>query len=325
MPESQAMPVVDPDLTSASCTGMGVMYPQVWDVIQRYILRGDDFYQSGGLSILASTAWNMPLSEAADILELYFARHSYFPQAPPRGGISLPPLKAAYAVGTTPGWDGSDLEARRQRMIALLERCIQALTADPTTSDPMYKGDIAIVRETIDAIRADRSGFEPDYQQRQEEALGRQAAGRKTATDERFMAPPQSRTMAHQRRDLQREGTSTTGHITAPPISKDDVAALVREAVDTLRHDLEPRMLTQLDLQMAKHGGEMLSQQTTLTERRLDDRITALDRQIDRHMTDRQISSGNQQVGLNRASLAVAVITGIVSMAVSVAVALFLG
>src|SRR5437868_3538833 len=87
---------IDLDLWTGSDFGFAARLNELWNVLRRYILRGDEHYQFAALTVVAAVAWHFPLDECADVLEQYFAKQGYFPQTSGRGGIALASLKAAY-------------------------------------------------------------------------------------------------------------------------------------------------------------------------------------------------------------------------------------
>lgn len=148
----------DPDLSTPSGVGVGVEFPQLWEAARRYVLRGDDVFQAGGLRVIAALAPHMPLGEAARLVERHFERHGHYPQAAARGGISPEALAAAHAVALAPDFTGDpDPEARRGRIVAMLSRCERRVLEGPVP------GDAAAVRGTIEAIEGGRRDFTPRY------------------------------------------------------------------------------------------------------------------------------------------------------------------
>ena len=148
----------DPDLSTPSGAGVGVEFPKLWGVARRYVLRGDDVFQTGGLRVIAALAPHMPIDEAARLVERHFGRHGHYPQAVARGGVSLEALAAAHAVALAPDFTGgSDPEARRGRMVAMLRRCERRVLEGPGPEDA------AAVRATIEAIEGGHGDFEPRY------------------------------------------------------------------------------------------------------------------------------------------------------------------
>jgi hypothetical protein len=116
------------------------------------------FFQSGGLTTLAAVAWSVPLTEACDVLEEYYAKHDYWPPYGQTARISLSGLKAIHAIGTIPVWMGGDEAVRRQtRMVALLDRIEEKARRT-------FPDDAAIVDEVRTAMRGDkpwdRQGFD---------------------------------------------------------------------------------------------------------------------------------------------------------------------
>lgn len=260
---------IDADLYSPSCLGIGVKFPQLWEVIQRYILRGDDWFQYGGLSVLADTAFYLPLDQAANVVEQYFEKHGYFPTTEGRGGISLAALQAAYAIGTTPDYSQGDVDQnlanRRARMVAVLERCEEVVRTGVDMPD-----DASSVRETIEAILSNRGGFQARYPDPE-------------VTDTAVVASS----------ELWRAEGST---MVAVGISRDEAVRLVRSATESLEEKLTPVTLTEMDRIIIKKGHEMLQQQVDMTERRLDSRIDDLHKAVDRYLGERQVQTGEVQV-----------------------------
>lgn len=285
---------IDPDLVSGSCMGMGVMFPQIWDVAKRYILRGDEFYQDGGLSILASWAWNLPLQEAADVLEAYFRKHEYFPEAPNRGGIALAPLQAAYTVAITPGWDDSTLPERRSRMIRLLERCLEVAASRYPPGDRAAveaTGDRGVIEETIEAIRVPHAGYVPAYAKQPDELERREPS----EADAQMLEP-----------------------VTPAAIGDEGIKESVDRAIASLREELQPAVLSPMDLVVAKHGHEMLEQRITLIEKATNQRLDDLSKSVDRYLAGEQLHSGRREVALAKWAIVIAVVTGIASVGLAV-------
>ena len=344
-------PVIDPDLQVESCTGMGMMYPEVWQAIRRYIMHGDGFFQSGGLSLLADTAWHLPLSEAATVLELYFAQHNYVPGAPARGGILLPALKATYAVGTTPGWELDSLPDRKRRMMSLLERCAETIEESELGQTSPFKGDVTAIRETLEAIRTDRAGFEPryfpesmsddlvavadnldrhpsyqhEYMETDQSGLG-EISGASSQEGAPMDAPYVSREdVVRVINDLLRERDAQTGGQADQGISRDEVVQLVDAAVEHSRDQAGAPLISQIDVLTAKYGVERLELALDATDRRLTDRIEAntalmnarvdsLDKNIDRFLSESQLKTGVSQVGWSRWSILLAVLALVVGL-----------
>jgi hypothetical protein len=154
-------PESDPDLNSASCSGIGLKYPHLWDVVHRYILRGDNYFQHGGLTTLAANIWEMPLAEAMEAIERYYEQWGYMPPAAgQRGGVNFAGLRAIHALATTPdiGLEPK-AETRKERMLALLNRhrqVVQERLRPYSDTTDMYAADRAAVDETIEAIRNNR-------------------------------------------------------------------------------------------------------------------------------------------------------------------------
>ncbi len=263
---------IDPDLYSASCMGIGVRFPHLWETVKRYILRGDEWFQAGGLSVLAATTWAMPLNEATDVLEEYFRKHDFLPQIGGRGGIDLGSLKAAYAVATTPGFD-EDAETqwlRRARILALLERYEVAVRQSSLPEDSQ------VVRETIEAIRNDQPGFEPRFPETED-----------------MESPVEVSSNGHGKAF---DGAMEQG------ISHEEVERIVARAVDSVRHELVPVTLTEMDRVTMKHGYEMLEQRLLFLDRRTSERLDDLSKSVDRYMGEQQVRTGDTQVGLAKQS-----------------------
>jgi hypothetical protein len=293
----------DPDLYTTSCIGSGVMYPDLWHVVKRYILRGDEYYQSGGLSILASTAWHMPLGEATEVLEAYFEKHNYCPiLSDGRGGINLTALSAAYAVATTSGWDASvDIEERRERMLILLERCRDVMTREL----PSYlASDAGSVEETIEAIRSNKANFEPKWPEQLEYA---EQTGSQVGLPAIDLVPSVA---------LQATPTSA------------QTEALVHRLFTALKADLPQMSLSQMDLITVKHGYEMLSRDIAAMEKLFTEKIVSTEKRFEDRFgiqrDERQEQLERSQVRFGKWGVIIATVTLVVSTIVAVAVQLFL-
>lgn len=240
--------------------GMGVQYPHLWTVIKRYILRGDQFFQSGGLTTLAAVAWSLPLTEACDVLEEYYAKYGYWPPYGQTARINLSGLKAIHAVGTIPVWMGGEEAVSRQiRMLALLDRIEdRAWRTVPQ--------DAAIVDEVRTAMRGDKPWDRQDFDvTRNGNGPAREPAG------------------------LVPVGPSPD----VPEVKREEVEIMIMDAIgQTLRNST----VSQMDIITAKHGNDLLEQRITLRDRAIDDRLAAMDKTIDRTLATKQIDVGTRQI-----------------------------
>jgi hypothetical protein len=273
--EQYVVPGTDADLNSASCAGIGLQYPHLWEVVRRYILRGDHYFQHGGLTTLAANIWEMPLAEAVDTIEQYYEKFGYLPPAAgQRGGVNFAGLRAIHAIATTPDTGvAPDAETRKQRMLALLGRHKSVVDARlaPQSYGDTYAGDRAAVDETINAIMNDRqweiSLKQPDPQ-------------------------PEPLTSAN------------TDPVPAPTVAEQVERAVVR-AMESLQRQA-PASISASDLITFKYGLDQLQQRVEFQDTRSDQRFAEVDRTIDRFLGKRQIEQGGGQLKLAWAAVVIA-------------------
>lgn len=265
-------PDVDADLTAASCMGIGLQFPHLWEIVKRYILRGDNYFQNGGLATLVANIWSMPLDEAADVLDQYYKQHDYFPPAAgQRGGVNLAGLQALHAVATAPDFtEPAKTEERKALMLRLLERHrqeVQKRLAPSAGPKDFMSGDRAAVEETIAAVRADKP-----WEVKLNPSAGTTEAQEKAATGSPAGAETGSRAAA----------------------------------VETTPSSVSPS-----DLIKAKYGYDHLDQRITYVERAFAERVSALGKNIDRFMGQRQVEVGNKQVRVGRWGIVIGAAIGI--------------
>jgi hypothetical protein len=225
-------PEFDTDLMSESCLGIGVQYPQLWQVVRRYILRGDTYFQAGGLATLSANVHSMPLDEAADVLEEYYKNHDYWPPMGQTARISLGGLKAIHAVGTIPIWLGGDAPIKRQiRMLGLLAKIEEK-------AGQVAAQDVPIVAEVRRAMQADRPFTAGDW-------LRRTSA--RAATE--------------------KEGTPRNA-ASGTEMNREEVVVLVHE---TVTKAMEDSTISQSDITAAKHGFEIAGEKIAALNQRIND------------------------------------------------------
>jgi hypothetical protein len=296
---------IDPDLYSGQYHGAGIKLTQLWNIIKRYILRGDYRYQSGGLAVLGALIFYLPVDEAAQVLDEYFKKYDYAPRdAGERGGVNLTLLKAVYAVATTPDWHYQFDSAtgpkfpQKAPMIALLEKYKDVL-------GNYISEDVPSVEETIDAIRNDKAGFEPRY-----------------PASANFSSEPWFDEEAS-------DGPSDTSKLltssSSNNITVEYVEATVARSLDELRRELSQSSFSQMDIITAKHGYDMLNFQLISNKELLEARVEGLQRAVDRYMGERQVQIGTAQVaGQNKANwlaiagIGLALALGVASLIISI-------
>lgn len=325
-------PGIDPDFDSSSKYGANFVLEEPWDLTKQYILKGDETYQYVGLSMLKSLVWNLPLGEAADVLEQYFSAWHYMMPAGGRGGVNLNAVQAAYAVGTTFGRDGSDLPERQERMAKLLERYKFRLMQ--VTSDYAMEGDAEIVQEAIDAIRSNR----PDYTA----AFSAHAELDSTSSSATATKPEHEPDYVSLETEI-RVDSNVTAELTVAPLVPSnltvaEVNTIVNEKLEQFRQD-SGFELSQPELMSVKHGYELLDrdikaqsqlftekmaglgEKVTSLDEKLGDRINSVnsnlgtrmdnvEKQITLVLGSRQLSEGKTQNKLAGSALAAAIVVG---------------
>ncbi len=253
--------------------GIGVQYPHLWELVKRYILRGDTYFQAGGLATLAANVHSMPLDEAADVLEEYYRKHDYWPPMGQSGRINLGGLKAIHAVGTIPTWLGGEAPIRRHvRMAELLER-IQAKAKD------VVPQDAPIVDEVRTAMQGDRPFTAGDWLSRSS-AVSR---GKGPSVEEVVLT----------------EGGSED------EMRRDEVVALVQEAVTTAIAD---STVSQSDITAAKHGLEIIGERIASLNQRIDDFQMVLSAGLGHT----QVTASKSQVFWAKIAIPAAIVTSVV-------------
>lgn len=278
---------------SESCMGIGLQFPHLWDVVKRYILRGDNYFQNGGLTTLAANIWSMPLEEAADVLEQYYKQHNYFPPAAgQRGGVNLAGLQAVHAVATAPDYmdDGSKAGRRKHRMLQLLDqhrRVVERTLKPPDSSKGItdyMAGDRAAIDETIAAIRSER------------------------AWDVKL--------------DLQSGRTEAQDKAAVPAAAATPTSPVRAAGADDAARDSVPGV-SPADMLKAKYGYDQLDQRIGYLEKTVCDRVDGLEKNIDRFLAQRQLDVGTKQVDVGARGVRVGVVGVVVGSALTIA-ALFL-
>jgi len=122
---------LDPEL-SGSCTGLGLKYHHLWGIAKRYVLRGDDYHRRAGMQLIADFSAQMPLDDAADLIEWHFERSGYHPSFGGKPSLDKNAFRAAVAVGLVNDYithDTSVAKGRRGKMTAVVARALLVTTA----------------------------------------------------------------------------------------------------------------------------------------------------------------------------------------------------
>lgn len=333
--------LIDPDLNSMSCIGINVKFPDLWEVVKRYILRGDEFYQHGGLSILNSQASRLPLNEAVDILEAYFEKWNHRPDPGPRGGVSLPFLSACHAVATSDPWDSSDIGERKIRILSLLKKYQTAIRKADSYDDP-------VVTETIEAIRNDKYGFVPTYPSHQNyvraedtqpvnpstpdspsmisQSLDKNAVGQidKPPIDTSSSVPtksevgitgiPDSQVASNHSTHLNMGSQAAESAISPSPAVPKNIDTRASPSIVANNETFLLPGSIQMDIIKVSHGYEMLTERLIWMEKTYTKQIEDMQRSIDRFMSGNQEKVGRTQVTEQRRANVIAVIAIVIAL-----------
>jgi hypothetical protein len=288
-------PTLDENLTSASCIGSGVTFPELWEVIKRYILHGDEFFASGGLRALTACVWQMPLKEATDAIEHYFRQHHYDVPVGGRGGVNLYAVQAAYAVATTFGWESEEETVERQG------RLVQVLRFYRYRLSQIHPTDVQVVDDAIEAILNNKRDYQAEFPD--------------VIPDESNMANEE---------DISPQGNVAADTITQPtqvdtsPLDEQDVRHMIDNVLQQRNTEQQENLsLTQTEAMGVRHGYEMLDIKFSTHIASLDRQLDGIEKTIDRYLGGQQIKTGNKQVSAAWWGVAVAVLLGIVSIVVA--------
>lgn len=270
--------------------------PQLWEITKRFILHGALQFQRAGLEILAQLIGHFPVDEALETIEEYFRRWDYLPSDNMRGGLTIPPLKAAYAVATTFGYhhskDRIPEEVRKERVLSVLEET-RTRARKPGTG--IMAQDAAIVDRAINAIKAENPSYESAIFSRSlERPAGQEATVPAAETEPRPMTAVAT-------------VTEETDH--------SDTAQIVGAVVERFRREVELDKVTQIDILVAQHRAELLNEKLTAVEERvgvklesIEKALASMDKAIDRNIGNRQISWGKWGVITGVAALVITVV-----------------
>jgi uncharacterized protein (TIGR02391 family) len=133
---------------AGSCTGLGLKFPHLWELAVRYVKHGDDLHRRAGMKILADFAHNMPLDEAAFLIEQYFEHHKYRPTGGGKPWLDEQAFQAAVAIGLANDYISKREQCliRRGRMVAVIARSITVMT-DPEERDLAQRAFQALLAE----------------------------------------------------------------------------------------------------------------------------------------------------------------------------------
>jgi|GEM_PF-7030577 len=294
--EELSHPTIDENLSSASCIGSGVTFPELWEVVKRYILHGDEFFAAGGLRTLTACIWQMPTKEAADVIEQYFRQHHYDVQMGGRGGVNLYAVQAAYAVATTFGWESEEESADiRNRMVRVLRFYKYRLSQ-------MHPYDVQVVDEAIEAILSNRRDYEADFHDVNTVEAVSDNSGDHASPEENVVADTGIQTV----------------QVISPPLDAETVQRMIENSLQPHNIDQGNLSLTQTEAMGVKHGYEMLDMKFSTLVASLDKQLDGIEKTIDRYLGGLQIKTGNKQVSAAWWGVGIAVLFGIVGIAIGV-------